>query len=248
MWLSTSKVVVQGLTMPFVGSWTLGLGVRWSVAIGSLLYSSGFMLTSVTAGLHFSLAIASLSLHGLGFSFVYATVIGAAQKWFPASRKGLVGSIVVSGYGFGSLIWVPFQTAYVNPQNLQATLDPRCNITKHDANLDCHNLYFNDPDLLSRIPSMFLVLGCIYAVCGFISLLLISEPDDEENLERVSVLSSSVKQRPCNYNTIQQEENDLSCHEIQTSLKPSEVLKTATFYQVDMNIFTSQVFTLKNTL
>ena len=79
---------------------------------------------------------------------------------------------------------------------------------------------------------MFLVLGCIYAVCGFISLLLISEPNDEENLERVSVLSSSVKQKPCNYNTIQQEENDLSCYEIQTSLKPSEVLRTATFYQV----------------
>ena len=232
MWLSTSKVVVQGLTMPFVGSWTRGLGVRWSVAIGCALYSSGFMLTSVTASLHFILAIASLSLHGLGFSFVYATAIGAAQKWFPASKRGFVGSIVVSGYGFGSLIWVPLQTAYVNPHNLQAELDPRCLVASHDGDLDCHNLYFTDPDLLSRIPSMFLVLGCIYAICGFISLLLISEPENVEATERVSVLSPSGKQKQYNYNTIQQEDKDLSCHEIQKSLKPSEVLKTATFYQV----------------
>ena len=36
-------------------------------------------------------------MHGLGFSFVYATAIGAAQKWFPKNRKGFVGSIVLSG-------------------------------------------------------------------------------------------------------------------------------------------------------
>jgi hypothetical protein len=28
-----------------------------------------------------------MSFHGLGFSLVYATAIGAAQKWFPASVK-----------------------------------------------------------------------------------------------------------------------------------------------------------------
>ena len=28
-----------------------------------------------------------MSLHGLGFSLVYATAIGSAQKWFPANVK-----------------------------------------------------------------------------------------------------------------------------------------------------------------
>ena len=222
-------MIVQGVTMPWVGAWTRGLGARASVAIGSLLYSTGFILTSVTARLHYGLAVASLSLHGLGFSFVYATVIGAAQKWFPASKQGFVGSLVVSGYGFGSLIWVPLQTAYVNPDNLPASLDPRCQETSHDPSLDCHNLYFTDPDMLSRIPSMFLILGFIYATCGCISLLLISEPSEEENSERVSALSSSLQKQ---YNTIHQEETDLSYHQIQKSLRPTEVLRTATFYQV----------------
>ncbi len=32
--------------------------------------------------------------------------------------KGRVGSLVVSGYGFGSLVWIPLQTAFVNPHNI----------------------------------------------------------------------------------------------------------------------------------
>ena len=72
------------------------------------------MMTFFTIKSYFTLAIVSLALHGLGFSFVYATAISAAQKWFPKSKRGLVGSIVLSGYGYGSLIWVPIQTAFVN--------------------------------------------------------------------------------------------------------------------------------------
>ena len=75
------------------------------------------MLTFLTIKSYFALAIVTLALHGLGFSFVYATAISAAQKWFPRSRRGLVGSLVLSGYGYGSLIWVPIQTAFVNPGN-----------------------------------------------------------------------------------------------------------------------------------
>ena len=79
--------------------------------------SLGFLLTFLTIKSYFALAIVTLALHGLGFSFVYATAISAAQKWFPRSRRGLVGSLVLSGYGYGSLIWVPIQTAFVNPGN-----------------------------------------------------------------------------------------------------------------------------------
>ena len=33
-------------------------------------------------------------------------------------KKGFMSSIAVSGYGFGSLIWIPLETAYVNPKNI----------------------------------------------------------------------------------------------------------------------------------
>ena len=33
---------------------------------------------------------------------------------------------MLSGYGFGSLMWIPIQTGFVNPENRKATIDPGC--------------------------------------------------------------------------------------------------------------------------
>ena len=65
------------------------------------VFSVGFMLTYVTIKYWFGLAVLSLAAHGLAFSFIYATSIGAAQAWFPQNKRGFVGSFVLSGYGFG---------------------------------------------------------------------------------------------------------------------------------------------------
>ena len=67
----------------------------------SLCSSVGFMLTFLTIKYWFFLAVLSLAAHGLAFSFIYATAIGAAQAWFPQNKRGFVGSFVLSGYGFG---------------------------------------------------------------------------------------------------------------------------------------------------
>ena len=104
VYLTTTKVVVQGASMPFVGHICRIIGCRWSILIGCTIYSLSFMSTYFTIKLWFPLAILSLAAHGLAFSFVYATAIGAAQKWFPQNKRGFVGSIVISGYGFGEEI------------------------------------------------------------------------------------------------------------------------------------------------
>ena len=44
-------------------------------------------------------------------------------QWFP-TKRGLMGSIVAAGGGFGALIWTPLQTAYVNPDNIAAVEVP----------------------------------------------------------------------------------------------------------------------------
>ena len=38
-------------------------------------------------------------------------------KWFPG-KTGLMASITIAGYGYGSVIWNPLETAYVNPNNV----------------------------------------------------------------------------------------------------------------------------------
>ena len=166
-------------------------------------------MTWLTVRYWFPLAILSLSAHGLAIlSFIYATAIGAAQSWFPANRRGFVGSFVLCGYGFGSLIWVPFQTSFVNPDNVLAVSEPDC-----DGNLTLCDRYFTDPDLLDRIPWMFLLSGAIYAVMGLIAFFLISEPQHQDK-EEISLDT----------------EHDRNEEEI--NLKPTQVLRTKTFYQV----------------
>ena len=167
------------------------------------------MLTWLTIKYWFPLAILSLSSHGLAFSFIYATAIEAAQKWFPPNKRGFVGSFVLSGYGFGSLIWVPAQTAFVNPDNVPAVSDPGC-----DENLTLCDRYYTEPDLLDRIPWMFLLSGAIYAVMGVLAIFLISEPQ-HQNKEEISL----------------EAEHDRNEEEI--NVKPTQVIRTNTFYQVN---------------
>ena len=39
------------------------------------------------------------------------------MKWFPG-RAGLMGSVCIAGFGFGSVIWNPLETQFVNPDNI----------------------------------------------------------------------------------------------------------------------------------
>ena len=227
VFLTTTKVVLQGMSMPIVGQLCRIIGCRWSIFLGSAIYSVGFMLTAVTIKYWFSLAILSLAAHGLAFSFIYATAIGAAQAWFPKNKRGFVGSFVLSGYGFGknlsfnlssrgdsdgqlfsgSLIWIPLQTAFVNPGNIPAVADESC-----DRNTTNCNLYYTDPGMLERIPIMFLMLGAIYAILGLVSVLMIREPRETQS-ENTSLQEAAAPEEDFN-------------------LRPTEVLRTLTFYQV----------------
>jgi len=67
------------------------------------------------------------------------------SKWFP-KRKGLVNGITVAGYGLGSLIFTHVQTAYLNPLNLSPDSDG----------------YFTSESILSRVPSLFVLLFGLY--------------------------------------------------------------------------------------
>ena len=47
------------------------------------------------------------------------TKIRSISQWFP-EKRGLVGSIVIAGSGYGPTVWIPLQTLYVNPDNVAA--------------------------------------------------------------------------------------------------------------------------------
>ena len=220
VFLTTTKMVIQGAAMPWLGRLARKMGPKIAVATGSAIYSGGYLLTYLTVQHHFSLAILSLSLHGIAFCFVYATTIRTAQAWFSPARKGLVASIVVSGYGFGSSLWAPIQTGFVNPDNIKAQV-ANCSEDVVEAQ-NCTDTgkdkYFTDPEVLNRVPLMFIVLGIIYAVMGLIAVILIAEPNEERREQ------------------IENEDKEGQKEEVKTkdvnNLSPLQVLRTQWFYQV----------------
>ena len=75
-------------------------------------------------------------------------------KWFGISQRGSMGGLVVAAYGFGGVIWNPLETAYVNPDNVSP-------VTSDDG----AGKYFEDENLLKRVPNLFLILaGCYFVL------------------------------------------------------------------------------------
>ena len=56
-----------------------------------------------------------------------------------------------SGYGFGSSIWIPLETAFINPANIKPE-SPNC-LVSNSTEVECSDKYFIDEDLLKRSAS-----------------------------------------------------------------------------------------------
>jgi len=189
VFVTSSKVFVQGITMPFLGQLELKIGTKPSILIGCMIYSGGIALTSFTIKYGLVPVVFSMAVtHGVAFGLIYAQAIGSVIKWFLKDNKGFMSSIAVSGYGFGSLIWIPLETAYVNPKNI----DP----IAVDLNATNSDKYFVDPEVLDNVPSLFLLLGGIFAGLQLMGLLLIqirSKSEIEETEKEISDEKSEIE-------------------------------------------------------
>ena len=65
-----------------------------------------------------------------------------------SKQKRPVTGTVISGYGIGSLVLAPIQTAICNPNNVEPTANPDGGDDK----------YFTDPDVLQRLKNSKLML------------------------------------------------------------------------------------------
>ena len=128
--------------------------------------SAGVLLTYFTIKVSFWLVLLTYGImFGVGMGVAYTAPLAAAMKWMPR-WKGAASGFVVSGFGLGALAFSPVQTLYVNPQNIPSDPHP----------FDKDQKYFTDPELLSRVPNMFLILGLSFAVMQLIASVLITNP------------------------------------------------------------------------
>ncbi|XP_048246409.1 uncharacterized protein LOC124122976 [Haliotis rufescens] len=182
VWIYACNLIGHGLSMFLGGVIYRQLGLRPTVLLGSWLMSAGVMLTFFTVQHSFLGVIMTYGIvNGFGVGVAYSLPMACAMKWLP-ERKGLAGGLVVAGFGGGGFIFNLVQTAFINPGNLPTDL------TVNDEK------YFTQPEVLERVPWVFVLTGGLYAAIQLVGVLLISEPPQvstENTLKSVSPVTEA---------------------------------------------------------
>ncbi|TRY72373.1 hypothetical protein TCAL_09716 [Tigriopus californicus] len=223
VFVSQSKTIFGAILSPFGGEVARRLGIRLSLIIGSIIYAGGYLLTyfSLDWGL-WPVVFTIGAFHGIGYGLTYTPAISSILKWFPA-HKGTFASIAVAGYGFGSVIWNPVETAFVNPGNEEA---------QYPNGTTSGDKYFTDEDLLGRVPYLFLLIGGSIALMQIISILAIRDPSDDEERELLGNMTILMEDLV--------EKEDKSLH----SVKPKGAVKTWAFWIFYISFFSMNLLTL----
>eukprot|EP00058_Branchiostoma_floridae_P015308 XP_002600796.1 hypothetical protein BRAFLDRAFT_95083 [Branchiostoma floridae] len=148
--------------------------------------------------------------------------------WMP-ERKGLVKGLVLAGLGGGSFIFDQVQTAYLNPNNLSPDVeDPE----------DPSSKYFDNKEILDKVPVCFLMLGGTYAAIQLLGALMIADPPEklQADPEKVDPLVRSPSEGSLNFDA--QEDSSVLNERLvpkpieRRSLSPGQMLKTREFYML----------------
>lgn len=97
------------------------IGPRTAATIGGALTGAGFLWISQTAA-YWGWVLGFGVLVGAGLAFGYAAATPAAMKWYPPKRTGMIGGIVVSGFGLASVYIAPLAKHLLDGWGLQKTM------------------------------------------------------------------------------------------------------------------------------
>jgi len=170
----TAVFLCQSLFMYAGGQLEKMIGPRPTACIGASLISGGTYASSYCKSI--SSLIFCQAMVGVGIGISYSAPILCGFKHF--KQKGLVTGVITTGTGAGPFFFGLIATTYVNGENFP--VDP---IT---------GLY--DPTtspVVSRVPSMFRILGTFYAIVGFLgaSLLISPSTTDKGRFDETSLLT-----------------------------------------------------------
>ncbi|XP_076371130.1 apicoplast pyruvate carrier 1-like [Tachypleus tridentatus] len=150
------------------------IGRRWTIIIGSCIFSFGIAVTywSIQHSLEATIITYGV-IDSLGLLFCFGHPIVTAIEWFP-TKKGLVTGIVTSGFALSPLLMNSVQTFFVNPSNLQPASD---------------GFFYND-EILESVPVLFLIMGSVVGGILLVGLLMYKELPRQLNQEET--ISSEI--------------------------------------------------------
>jgi OFA family oxalate/formate antiporter-like MFS transporter len=91
-------------------------GPRLTAGIGSVLFSTGYIIASLSAGNFYWLLCGLGVVTGSGIGFGYVCPLTVGMKWFP-DNKGMVTGFAVGGFGIGAIflnILIEYMTKNLN--------------------------------------------------------------------------------------------------------------------------------------
>ncbi len=112
-WVFSIGILTMAVTFVLAGRLHAIVGFRPLAAIGGVLFSLGFFLSSFTSSLTV-LYLAYGLLAGAGNGIGYSIATPVVTKWFP-DKRGLAIGIAVGGYGAGSGIFGPIAAELLIP-------------------------------------------------------------------------------------------------------------------------------------
>jgi len=79
------------------------IGPRWVATVGGAMVGLGMVISGLVGENPVGVAIAFGVITGLGIGFGYGSVLPASLKWFHPSKKGLIGGLVLGGFGLATI-------------------------------------------------------------------------------------------------------------------------------------------------
>lgn len=209
-WVVSIAGFFQGIFMFIGGKLHRRLGLRGTALLGSWTLSLGVILSYFTVQLGQVPFLLTYSvLFGSGLGMAYTAPMVCMIKWLP-DMKGLASGIVVFGFGSGAFVFNFVQTAWANPHGLKPVRELHGGTNKY---YDWDSPIVEE-DILQHVPSMFLLLGCIFAAMQLLGAFLLVDPLPESEQGSDDHGSQLV--------------NPVEC--IETNLTAREMICTSTFW------------------
>jgi len=98
------------------------IGPRWVATVGGALVGLGMIISGLLGDDPTGVAIAYGVISGLGIGFGYGSVLPASLKWFHPRKKGLIGGLVLAGFGLASVHYAFITESFLDNFGIQSTL------------------------------------------------------------------------------------------------------------------------------
>ncbi|MCL2682166.1 MAG: OFA family MFS transporter [Bacteroidales bacterium] len=119
----TLAIVCFALAAFFGGRMQDKIGPRKVVTCGGILVGVGLIISGLVGNSHpMGIAIGFGVITGAGIGLGYSSVLPPAIKWFHPSKKGLVGGLIVGGFGVAAVYFAPVANVLLNKFGIETTL------------------------------------------------------------------------------------------------------------------------------